>query len=74
MELFLFLALGVLVFRALGRSSRAEPPPPRPRTETWIDGVVDGLRGLTGDVVRGVRTLARLDADRRGRSGRSPWS
>ena len=74
MELFLFLALCVLLFRALGRSSRPESPPVRPRTDTWLDGVVDAVVQLAGDVVRGVRTLTRLDAANRERRGRSPWS
>ncbi|GAA4735872.1 hypothetical protein GCM10023328_15100 [Modestobacter marinus] len=74
MELFLFLALGVLLFRALGRSSRPAARPARPRTDTWLDGVVEAVVELAGDVTRGVRTLSRLDADRRGRRGRSPWS
>lgn len=74
MELFLFLAFGVLLFRALGRGTRPESTRPRPRTDTWIDGVVDAVAQLAGDVGRGVRTLARLDADDRDRRGRSPWS
>jgi hypothetical protein len=73
-ELFLFLALSVLLFRALGRGSRPEARPARPRTDTWVDGVVEAVTQLAGDVTRGVRTLARLDADDRERRGRSPWS
>ncbi|MCZ2839304.1 hypothetical protein [Modestobacter sp. VKM Ac-2985] len=74
MELFLFLALGVLVFRALGRSSRPESPRARPRTDTWLDGVVDPVVRLAGDVARGAQALTRLDATNRARKGRSPWS
>lgn len=74
MELFLFLALGVLVFRTLGRSSRPESPRVRPRTDTWLDGVVDAVVQLAGDVARGVGVLTRLDAVNRDRRGRSPWS
>lgn len=74
MELFAFLCLLVLVFRALGRGDRRAPRPARPRTGTWVDVVVEGLLQLATDVARGVRTLARLDAGRRERQGRSPWS
>ncbi|WP_222195072.1 hypothetical protein [Modestobacter italicus] len=74
MELFLFLLLSVLLFRALGRGHRRETPGGRPRTDTWVDGVVDAVLVLTDDVLRGARTLARLAAAHRERTGRSPWT
>ncbi|WP_299951313.1 hypothetical protein [uncultured Modestobacter sp.] len=74
MELFAFLVLLVLVFRTLGRGSRSEVRPAGPRTDTWVDVVVEGPVRLATDVGRGVATLTRLDAARRERQGRSPWS
>ncbi|WP_142025352.1 hypothetical protein [Blastococcus colisei] len=59
-----FLLLCVVVLRALA-STPSGPP--------TSGSVRDVLRGWGLDVVDGVRTLARLDAVRRGRLDRPPW-
>ncbi|MGY2004958.1 hypothetical protein [Blastococcus sp. SYSU DS1024] len=66
MTTLLFLLLLVLVLRSLGRPAGGTPREP---VASWSAAG----RRLAGEVLTGVRTLGRLDAARRDRTGR-PWS
>jgi hypothetical protein len=64
----LFVVLLLLLFRALGRPHRSGRPG-RLAPVPWAEPA----HRLAHDVLRGVRTLSRLDAARRDRLGR-PWA